>query len=131
MTSGDKPRAQGGRQLRRREERRGGGEADSLTVRLRWCGFENMQSSLMIIILSYIKYCRWLSNCGPEGLSKYAVTKTKERGIAKMRKGRLTNDCVPSRDDAVKDAIKHDPMRKQGGHDLAHHPAKRRSYNGK
>lgn len=45
----------------------------------------------------------------------------------KMKKGRLTDDCVPSGDDAVKDAIEHDPMRKQGGHDLAHHPAERRS----
>lgn len=47
--------------------------------------------------------------------------KTKE--IAKRRKGRLTNDGVPSRDNAVKDAIKHDPMRKQGGHDLPYQPA--------
>lgn len=37
---------------------------------------------------------------------------------------KLTDDCVPSRDDAVKDAIKHDPMRKQSGHDLPHQPAK-------
>lgn len=47
----------------------------------------------------------------------------KERGMAKRRKGGLTNDCVPSRDDAVKDAIKHDPVRKQGGHDLPNQPA--------
>ncbi len=52
----------------------------------------------------------------------------KERGIAKRRKGGLTNDCVPSRDDAIKDAVKHDPMRKQGGHDLPDQPAKCSSY---
>lgn len=40
---------------------------------------------------------------------------------------RLTDDCVPSGDDAVKDAIEHDAVREQGGHDLAHHPAERSS----
>lgn len=57
--------------------------------------------------------------------------KTKERGIVKRRKGRLTNDCVPSRDDAVQDAIKHDPMRKQSGHDLPYQPAECSSYQRK
>ncbi|KAF3834162.1 hypothetical protein F7725_025366 [Dissostichus mawsoni] len=42
--------------------------------------------------------------------------------------GRLTNDCVPSWDDAVKDAIEHNPMRKQRGHDLSHQPAECSSY---
>lgn len=41
---------------------------------------------------------------------------------------RLTDDCVSSRDDAIQNAIKQDPMRKQSGHDFAHHPAKCSSY---
>lgn len=40
---------------------------------------------------------------------------------------RLTDDCVPPRDDAVQDAVEHDAVREQGGHDLTHHPAKRSS----
>lgn len=46
----------------------------------------------------------------------------------KRRKKKLTNDCVPSRYDAVKDAIKHNPMRKQCGHNLPYQPAKCCSY---
>lgn len=47
------------------------------------------------------------------------------RGKDKTAAGRqrLTDDCIPSGDDAVQDAVKHDAMREQGGHDLAHHPA--------
>lgn len=51
--------------------------------------------------------------------------------MAERRRGRLTNDCVPSGDDAVKDAIKHDPVRKQRGHDLPNEPAERSSYKRK
>lgn len=53
------------------------------------------------------------------------------RKKAMRRNKKLTDDCVPSRDDAVKDAIKHDPMRKQSGHDLPYQPAKCSSYRTK
>lgn len=53
----------------------------------------------------------------------------REGGGGSLRGGeRLTNDCVPSRDDAVKDAVKHDPVWKQGRHDLPDQPAERSSY---
>lgn len=44
------------------------------------------------------------------------------------RRTPLTDDRVPSGDDAVEDAIEHDPVGKQRGHDLSDQPAERSSY---
>lgn len=58
----------------------------------------------------------------------FTVQGGRRRGAVRRGEGGLTDDCVPSGDDAVQDAVEHDAVGEQGRHDLPNQPPERGAF---